>query len=79
MPLNMFYMNILDILGICPCFATGAYNITVTYVLYVSVATHGHSPSEDIWYNSYRERRKNIPKCTFGLWSALYKYTTMVT
>jgi hypothetical protein len=29
-------------LGECPCVATG------TYVLYVSVATHGHIPSENI-------------------------------
>jgi hypothetical protein len=33
------------ILGECPCVATGTYNITVSYVLYVSVATHGHPPS----------------------------------
>jgi hypothetical protein len=32
-------------IGECPCVATGTYNITVTYVLYVSVATHGHIPS----------------------------------
>lgn len=26
----------------CPCVATGTYNITVTYVLYISVATGTH-------------------------------------
>ena len=33
-------------IGECPCVATGTYNITVTYVLYVPVATYGHSPSK---------------------------------
>jgi hypothetical protein len=34
-------------IGECPCVATGIYNITVIYVLYVSVATHGYIPSEE--------------------------------
>jgi hypothetical protein len=45
-------------IGECPCVTTGTYNITITYVLYVSVATHGHSPSLDI--NCYATSPANM-------------------
>jgi hypothetical protein len=50
-------------LGERPCVATGTYNITITYVLYVSVATHGHSPSDTInWSRMSFSNR--CPTCT---------------
>jgi hypothetical protein len=48
---NLLGSRLHPILGECPCVATGTYNITVTYVLYVPVATHGYSPSKSKKYS----------------------------
>jgi hypothetical protein len=48
------------LLGGCPCVATGTYNITVTYVLYMSPLQRTGTPLVIIIYMTRSQATKNI-------------------